>query len=599
MGACTKNTDTDAGSSTQSVAGIRRSKAGTWRALVLILVHVAIVAHIVAWQRSGTTLTPVEPSESIQFSTDGIVNAGLIFFALTIVSTLILGRWFCGWACHVVALQDFCRWLLGKAGIKPRLVNIGILRAVPWIAFAYMFLMPIVSRLLQGQGFATTSLHLYTDDFWRTFPSWPVALATFFVCGFAIVYFLGAKGFCNYGCPYGAIFGITDQLAPLRIRVTDACEGCGHCTAVCSSNVRVHQEVRDWKMVVDPACMKCLDCVSVCPKDALYVGFGAPALTAAPRVAKKPAVSGALARWAVTALFTFAAFWVLAAFNGEVSAYVNPPDWPLLATLTAGSLLVMVVFRGKAAGKAEYTLGEEALLGAAFLGALLAFRGLNGLVPLLFALGLSALFAWALVQVVRLFARGDVSMQRFRLKSGGAWRPAGFAFAGVMLFVLSGFVFAAREQVELRRAGKPAFARMIFNLGVASAQAGDVESAIQRFARALEFDPRSLEARENLAGMLCQAGRFAEGVEQFEIALAQNPGDPETRALCARALLAQEPLTRERLERALGHLTEALRLAPQRPEWRAVRADVLDALGRRDEAAAERRRAAAEAPRKP
>ena len=31
--------------------------------------------------------------------------------------------------------------------------------------------------------------------------------------------------------------------------MTDACEGCGHCTAVCSSNVRVHAEVRDFGLV--------------------------------------------------------------------------------------------------------------------------------------------------------------------------------------------------------------------------------------------------------------------------------------------------------------------------------------------------------------
>ena len=60
----------------------------------------------------------------------------------------------------------------------------------------------------------------------------------------------------------------------MRIRVTDACAGCGHCTAVCTSNVRVHEEVRDYGMVVDSGCMKCLDCVSVCPNDALYYGAG-------------------------------------------------------------------------------------------------------------------------------------------------------------------------------------------------------------------------------------------------------------------------------------------------------------------------------------
>src|SRR5207244_4171 len=85
---------------------------------------------------------------------------------------------------------------------------------------------------------------------------------------FMTVYFLGNKGFCTYACPYGGVFGLVDKVAPGRIRVTDACEECGHCTAVCTSNVIVHAEVKKYGMVVDPGCMKCMDCVSVCPNDA-------------------------------------------------------------------------------------------------------------------------------------------------------------------------------------------------------------------------------------------------------------------------------------------------------------------------------------------
>jgi tetratricopeptide (TPR) repeat protein/NAD-dependent dihydropyrimidine dehydrogenase PreA subunit len=117
---------------------------------------------------------------------------------------------------------------------------------------------------------------LVTTQFWATFPPLWVAIPFLFVCGFLMVYFLGSKGFCTYACPYGGVFAIADRVAPGRIRVTDACNSCGHCTAVCTSNVLVHSEVKEFGMVVDAGCMKCMDCVSVCPTDALYFGFAKP-----------------------------------------------------------------------------------------------------------------------------------------------------------------------------------------------------------------------------------------------------------------------------------------------------------------------------------
>jgi polyferredoxin len=217
---------------------VKRSRAARWRAGVLIAVHVLLALHIGHWLATGSSVTPLEPSEAMEFSKEGIVNAGAVLFLLAILSTLVLGRWFCGWACHVVALQDACRWLLGKVGIRPKPVNLGLLAVVPWLAFVYMFLAPPIQRLLFGQSLAATGTHFTTSDFWATFPGLVTALVTFGVCGFAIVYLLGAKGFCTYGCPYGGIFGVVDQLAPLRIRVTDACEGCGHCTVACSLRQR-------------------------------------------------------------------------------------------------------------------------------------------------------------------------------------------------------------------------------------------------------------------------------------------------------------------------------------------------------------------------
>ena len=366
---------------------IRRSRAGRWRAGVLIAVHLAVAAHVAHWWLAGRTMTPVEPSEAMAFARESVINAGLVFFAAAALATALFGRWFCGWGCHLVALQDLCGWLLAKMGIRPRPLRSRLLAWVPVAAFAYMFLWPAVWRLWHGGSFRRIETEWITAQFWATFPGWVVGGLTFLVCGFAAVYFLGAKGFCTYACPYGALFAAADRVAPLRVRVTDACLGCGHCTAVCTSNVRVHQEVHDYGMVVDPGCMKCGDCVSVCPNDALYFGFGKIPLLAKPRVPGP-----------------------------------EPRQFPLAGW-------------------------EEGTLAVAFAAAFLTFRGLYGLIPFLLGLGLAGVLAYLVLVAARLAAWPDVTLRRMGLKRGGRLRPAGWAFLAafalaVLLWGQSAFVHA-------------------------------------------------------------------------------------------------------------------------------------------------------------
>ena len=279
---------------------IRKSRNGKRRAIVLITrsvaahrAHRAVGAQPQVRLVRGRTTTPIEPSESMEFVKNGLVNAGLIFFSIALLSTLILGRWFCGWGCHIVMLQDLCGWMMKKMGVRPKPFRsrfLDLRAAAFWrctcssgrrrIAGA----IPLDNRWPQMVTLARTWLRQARfplsacvqrssppHEFWKTFPGVMVAIPFLLVCGFATVYFLGAKGFCTYGCPYGGFFAPLDKFAVGKIRVTDACEGCGHCTAVCTSNVRVHEEVREYGMVVDPGCMKCLDCVSVCPNDALVL----------------------------------------------------------------------------------------------------------------------------------------------------------------------------------------------------------------------------------------------------------------------------------------------------------------------------------------
>ncbi len=351
---------------------IRRSKSAPRRAAVLVLVHLAIAAHITHWLVSGRTVTPVEPSEAAAFANSGIVNTGLVFFAAMILVTAVFGRFFCGWACHLVALQDGARSLLARFGRRPTLIRSRLLAWVPWIACLYAFVWPAVRRYLATDSLAVTATEFTTGEFWATFPGWVVGGLTFLICGVATVYFLGAKGFCTYACPYGALFSAAEKVAPLRIRVTDACEGCGHCTAVCTSNVRVHEEVRDFGMVVDSGCMKCLDCVSVCPNDALYYGVG---------------------------------------------------RLPFAARGTE---------RGRVLARYSLTLGEELVAGGSALAAFLVVHGLYGMVPFLLALGIAGLVgAWMLI-AWRLWKRRDVTLKSWPLKRKGVVQLSGWVFLALV-----------------------------------------------------------------------------------------------------------------------------------------------------------------------
>jgi polyferredoxin/tetratricopeptide (TPR) repeat protein len=272
-----------------------QTRAGRWRTIVLTMVNVLMIAHLIQWLVMGMTIAPIEPSEAMETLEVGVVNAGAIFFLVAILATAVFGRYFCGWGCHVVALQDACAVFMSRIGVRPKAFRSRLLMWVPFVLGMYMFVWPTFKRLvlrpvLDGMGaewpvwlrpvseIHRVSSELIVEDFWATMPSWPVAVVFLIVCGFVTVYFLGAKGFCTYACPYAGFFKPLDKIAPLRVVVNDSCQGCGHCTSACSSNVRVHEEVRDFGMVVDSGCMKTMDCISACPNDALSIGFGGPAV---------------------------------------------------------------------------------------------------------------------------------------------------------------------------------------------------------------------------------------------------------------------------------------------------------------------------------
>ncbi|MCC7396422.1 MAG: 4Fe-4S binding protein [Planctomycetes bacterium] len=513
----------------------RAHRFGAWRAGALFSVYVLMVVHILHWQLAGRTLAPLELHEVMYTAELGVVTAGFLFMAGTLLLTAVFGRFFCGWACHLLALQDLSAWLLKKLGIRRKPIRARVIAWAPFVIMFYMFVWPQLERIADGRphpGFRFAGdeepiASFTTTNFWRNLPDPWIALLTFVVCGGWIVYVLGSRGFCTHACPYGAAFRLLDRLAPGRIRVDDKCTQCGTCTKVCTSGIQVHDQLRTHGTVIDPRCLKDLDCVGSCPHDALHYGFGAPALFTQRRA-------------------------------GELPRQRAP----------------------------EFALAVDLFLGIGFLVVLLVYRGLYGTVPFLMSVGLGAGVPYAALVSWRLARSSQVELGRFALKRAGRLTRAGvlFAASSTLLLALTAHSAAVRFSmwrgaaayaeasslpaeargaaaaaavVWLQRAndlalvatseakaslawaralrGEPLVAKALFAevVGLEPARAdhryflagfqartGEADLAVTNLRAAVQLAPRWAEAHERLGQLLVQQGDKVGG--EAELALARQ-----------------------------------------------------------------------------
>ena len=139
-----------------------------WRAATLALVYLLITIHILHWKIAGRTLAPLELNEVMYTLELGILTAGFVFMAFAVLATMVFGRFFCSWGCHILALEDLCAWILGKMKIRPKPVRSRVLLWVPVIAMLYMFAWPQAARLAAGQQMP--ALHVRADaQGWASF----------------------------------------------------------------------------------------------------------------------------------------------------------------------------------------------------------------------------------------------------------------------------------------------------------------------------------------------------------------------------------------------------------------------------------------------
>lgn len=188
----------------------------------------------------------------------GFIYKSYTLFIGLLISSLILGPFFCGWLCPFGFLQDLLT-KLARVLKLPRLT-------IPKPVHKYLkFLRYLVFVLIVvGIGIA-----IVLDSPYRTFGAVMtgnlmfISTVSWITLGAILVLSLFVeRPFCRYLCSEGARYGAVSLFRVFSIkRDEESCVNCKKCDKLCPMQI----EVSRVKHVRDAQCINCLECIKSCP----------------------------------------------------------------------------------------------------------------------------------------------------------------------------------------------------------------------------------------------------------------------------------------------------------------------------------------------
>jgi polyferredoxin len=205
--------------------------------------------------------SPVAPYQLQQLALRDVQGLGapLIVGAtgltLVLLLTVIFGRFFCGYACPVGAVQEIA-YLAPVPKLRPQQkVAFMVVRGVFFVIFLIMAVVFSASLL------AFFGIH----DFFNLALS--AGSVVFLIM--LLVSLVFYRPFCRLVCPYGLVLSLGAAKSLFRLRRTDACIECGKCEKACPTDEAKREDGK-------AECYLCGRCTDVCPRDALVYAKDRP-----------------------------------------------------------------------------------------------------------------------------------------------------------------------------------------------------------------------------------------------------------------------------------------------------------------------------------
>ena len=234
---------------------------------------------ILAFLSFPVTMNFFSPYVIVDSAMNGIVNGSLIIFVLMFISSLFLGRVWCGWLCPSGGMQEIVEPINQKRVNGPKIDWIKLLIWIPWVSI-------IIWLTVNAGGYSSVDLFYHTENGVSVAgsPDRPIFIA-YIIYYLVIALFLwlaitfGKRAGCHTIC-WMAPFMMSGRWirnrfgwASLRLIANASnCADCKLCSRNCPMSLNVNAMVEQEQME-NPECILCGTCVDNCSKQAIQFSF--------------------------------------------------------------------------------------------------------------------------------------------------------------------------------------------------------------------------------------------------------------------------------------------------------------------------------------
>jgi ferredoxin-type protein NapH len=236
---------------------------------------------ILAFLSFPVTMNFLSPYVIIDGAMNGVINGSLIMFGLMFVSSLFLGRAWCGWVCPGGGMQEMVEPVNNRPVNGKKIDWIKWAIWIPWISL-------IIFLAVQAGGYHTVNPLLHTQGGISVAGSAdrPIIIAYiiyYIVIGLftGLAVFAGRRAGCHTICwmaPFMILGRKLRNLLPwpaLRLQAApEQCRECGTCTTGCPMSLDVRSMVATSHME-NAECILCGTCVDNCKQGAIRFSFTA------------------------------------------------------------------------------------------------------------------------------------------------------------------------------------------------------------------------------------------------------------------------------------------------------------------------------------